>query len=180
MVRKTIDGEFMITKVEEYVTITDFCNEIGIDKSNIAKVLEKLEIYPKKMRHLKAGNQYVRVLNKEEIKKIKNYRSDFHTINAPSEDGSGFYLIKIDPLMPSRVKFGYSDRLDNRVLTYRTICPNLEVIKTWKCERIDETTVIRMATKNLCLQISKEVFDLNDGIEINSVIERLDKIFEML
>ena len=157
-------------------SITQLAQEFKMNKANLHKLIRKLEIDIKMVRDPKAGNQKVAMINLEGIKILKEYRSDF---NQPEDKGIGmFYLLRLLPdIEPNRVKFGYTTDIKMRLKQLKTVCPQLETIKTWNCKSMIEQIVILIATTKEDKRLSAEVFNISN---IDKTISRIDLFFSML
>ena len=95
---------------------------------------------------------------------------------AQADDGN-FYLMSLCPdISLRRVKLGFSRNVENRKNNFTTVCPTVQVIKTWPCKFSWEKAVIAMATKDY-VAIGEEVFDV---ASVEEITDKLDKIFSML
>jgi len=80
-----------------------------------------------------------------------------------SSEGAGtsvLYLIALDPeRRPERFKVGVTDSLSGRLGTFRTVCPEASVHRTFKVGKACEGYALTLADR-LGTRVSLEVFDL--------------------
>jgi len=157
-----------------YTTVTELSKIVAMDKPNLYRLLKRLDINPKKKRVIEAGNQLVKVLNEKEVDKVKEHRHTYPVDNKKSV----FYCIQIHPdIAPKRIKLGFTDNLNLRIRSFKTICPHLKLLKTWDCKQKWEPAIHAAAMREGDKFVSSEVFDV---VSIKDVINRIDKICVLL
>jgi AraC-like DNA-binding protein len=162
----------------EYITLGKLAEELGMDKSNLRKYIkDKTDFNFLEVRTLESGNQIELSLSLEDADSIREYRNTFEKINI--NNGMGFFYIiqPIPEFSPNRVKLGYSNNVEGRLSTYKTIVPHAQIIKIYPCDRNWEFAVIASITAKLCKQISLEVFDCED---IGQLLDRADAFFSIM
>lgn len=90
------------------------------------------------------------------------------------QPGGVFYLLQVDPDMPSRLKGGYSTNLEQRLASHRTIAPRLRLVEAWQCPAWAERPALAVldATEG-SERIGEEVFD----VPLEAAIDRLGQFF---
>ena len=158
------------------VLVYELARELPMHKSNLSKLIDKLEIKKISVRSPEKNNQLVSAITEEDAEAVRKYRSDFEIIEHANE--GVFYILQLLPEIDSlRVKLGFAQDLNDRISYFRTLLPELVVLKTWKCDKNLEKTVIRMAITSECEQVGIEVYRVTS---VENTVTRLDKIFDML
>ena len=90
---------------------------------------------------------------------------------------AGFvYALEPDPeVRPGRIKVGWSTNLAQRLATYRTIAPDLRVVRLWRAEAQSLEQIALMIGKRHGTQVSQEVFDASEGF-----MAALDALFALI
>src|SRR3989344_2360692 len=105
--------------------------------------------------------------NFEEIEIIKKYRvsEGFGSEKVVKSTKGVFYIIQTNPhSIPLRYKFGFTNDLDNRIRSYKSICPNMKIIEKCPCDSIHEQSLLKMMEK-YGKRVGQELFEVKD-IEI--------------
>lgn len=124
------------------------------------------------------GNQKIKGLSLSEIEMVKEAYSagkweELEEISESVDSIDGvFYVLVPHPQIPNQVKVGFTKSIDQRLATYKTLCPLAEVKKVWPIKKIDEKTIIRQATPKE-KQLGLEVFEVRS---LGEFIKRIDKI----
>ncbi len=168
----------------EPITLKTLAAELGMDRSHLRKFVLKMEIEPLRVRTPDSRNQATLALIPTDADRVRTARaaagfskSDNHS-EVRVSDGQ-FYIAAMDiEARPNRIKVGYTDSLDNRVASYRTGNPDVQILRTWPCKRAWEAAVIDAVT-NLhgCQRVSGEVYDCKD---VDALVARGDAFFAML
>jgi len=141
---------------QDYISIGKCAEIIGIDKSNLSKMIKREkfgQIELKSIRDPNKQNQPVHHITQKDFNRIKQIRSDlgFDTglpINKKKGRVGYFYVVQTNPKhIPNRYKFGFTNDLNNRISAYKTVCPNAKLIKKWESESILEPVLLRMISK---------------------------------
>ena len=96
--------------------------------------------------------------------------------DAPVEKGCFYLLLLFPELSQTRIKVGYASSLDARLMSHRTTCPTLKLVKSWTCKATWESAAIACVTQ-VSTMIGVEVFDCAD---LDSLTARLDSFFELV
>jgi hypothetical protein len=165
----------------DYISIKNLAEELGMDRSHARKYVLKLGIIPKKRRTEDSANQLTLTVTLDEAKRIKENRLEqgFNSERKVLNNEYGyFYIIKLVPeLDPKRIKLGYTNDLKDRLNQHKTAAPTATIIKSWPCKREWETTVIDSLSSINCKHILNEVFECYD---IEKLIEHGDNLFKLL
>ena len=161
-------------------TFSQVADRLNMDKGNLHRLITKLKLSTYGLRDKQANNQIVKAIDDAGLQTLTSYRDDIpkSSNNENVSIESIFYLILIAPdLSEYRVKLGFTTNLEQRLTSYKTICPNVKVVKTWECNKEWEKAIIDMAITNKDKIIGEEVFDVND---VALLVDRIDNIFAML
>lgn len=171
----------MTMESEEFVSLKQLAETIGLDRSNTRKYVLKLGIKPHKRRTSDSRNQLTLALTKNEAERIigeretKGFTSSANIVK--SETGV-FYVIQLVPeLDPRRIKLGFAINLNERLGQHKTAAPTATVLRSWPCRRAWELTVMDSLSDANCRLILNEVFECND---IPALLRRGDEIFALL
>ena len=95
---------------------------------------------------------------------------------APSSQNELFYLIELSPADTDQYKLGWTSDINERLRGYRTISPNLRLVKSWPCERKRDREAMAYAFLFPGLRrIKSETFRTQD---IQALVKYLDQFFE--
>jgi hypothetical protein len=110
---------------------------------------------------------------------LLGFTSFFKKPNEPLYPEVGwFYLIDLDPVScPKRVKFGFTNDLDLRLLNHRTTNPTALVVGFWHCIKRWEATAIDSATRSDCTLCGGEVYEI---VNLELIVGRLATFFSNL
>lgn len=121
-------------------------------------------------------------LSEDRLTQLIKIRSDLGFWGNESETplviGGVFYIVLPVPEFDrKRVKLGFTTDIESRIIPYRTICPNVQVVKTWACLEEWETCAITSITRIGCTQVGIEVFDCE---VLERLVERADQFFAIM
>ena len=170
---------------KKLITLKDLAQELGLDRSNMRKIVLGMGIEPGKVRSEDSRRQQTLAITREEADRVRSARSEagFAPKNTLAEVRTAntgyFYLAVLDAeARPNRIKVGYTDNLDSRLDAYRTGNPEVSILRTWNCKRVWEPAAIAAVTNyEGCVQVAGEVFDCGDSDEM---VSRGDKFFVLL
>lgn len=160
------------------VSLKQIAGEIGFHPSSIRKAAVTRGFRPFR---LSDGNNKPLFLKYEDAMSLKgqilNERSNAIASNSSTFKSkmSGVYLIEVPSFSgKNRIKIGWSDSLNNRIATYRTIVPDLIVRATWLtsdswCERAAIKCAERLGRK-----VHTELFEFDD---VDGFIRELADLF---
>jgi hypothetical protein len=166
---------------DEYVSIKDLAQRLGMDRSHARRYVMKLGYSFHKRRTRDSGSQLTLCVTSAEADEIASQRADkgftASTVVAISDVGA-FYVIELVPdLDPKRLKLGFAESLEQRLSQHRTAAPTARVLRAWPCKRSWELTAIDALTREGCRLILNEVFECDDSV---SLVKRGDAFFSML
>jgi hypothetical protein len=162
----------------DYIFIKDLAIQLKRDRVGLKKQIQKLgyKIFKKRQ-----GSHLADVLIKEDADKYLKFRQD-EGFNIEKEqkgnpyDIGAFYIIQLIPEYDkTRIKFGFGNVKD-RLIAFKTVCPNAIICHTWPCKRIWELTVIDVLSTE-CKNIKGEVFECKN---IEKLIEKGNSLFSLL
>ena len=165
------------------VTLRKLAEDLGMDRSHLRKYVLRLGIEPLRVRTHESRNQETLALTLgAERVRIERANAGFgsqRSVVAESGNLGVFYVVILDPeVRANRVKFGFTNNLDSRMSTYRTINPDSTVAGYWGCNRNWEAAAIAaLANVEACNLVAGEVYDCGD---VEEVVRRGDKFFSMM
>jgi hypothetical protein len=166
---------------QEYVSLKQLAEELGLDRSNMRKYALRHGVKPHKRRTPDSGNQLTLAVSISEAEFIRAKRSEegFLSSSKPvSKEVGVFYVIRLVPeLDPRRIKLGFADDLNSRLVQHRTAAPTAVVAKSWPCKRSWEVTVMDCLSACHCKLILNEVFECED---VDALIRKADELFSLL
>ena len=166
---------------EEYVSIKQLAEDIGMDRSHARRYVLNLGLKPTKRRTIDSGNQLTLTVTADEAEFVRTKRKEqgFLGSSKPVEAEIGsFYVIQLVPeLDPKRIKLGFADDVNQRLAQHRTSAPTAIVLKSWPCKRSWEKTIIDALAFSGGKLILNEVYEFDD---IEAMIEHGNKLFSLL
>ena len=165
---------------QEYVSVKQLAQELGLDSSNTRKYVLSQGYSFLKQRTPDSRGQLANVLTKEDAEAIKALREEQgFTGNAVANSAEGwFYIVLIVPeLDPLRVKLGFASDARNRLQAHRTVAPTATLVKAWPCKRAWEQAAMDSVTRLGCQLIASEVFQCDN---LDALIERCESFFELM
>lgn len=161
----------------ETVLIKKVAEDLGIVKEYALRLAKKYGF------EIHYGKRNVASLSKADAEKfILEYEPRKTSIGLGGEqsafDGFGyFYLIQLIPdEIPDRLKIGYTDSIDQRIVDHRVTNPTLKHVKSWPCKRTWESAALASVTRDGCRHIGGEVY----SGDIHGFIERANAFFAIM
>jgi hypothetical protein len=104
--------------------------------------------------------------------------SEDSSANAQSYDRYGFfYVIQLVPeALPNRVKIGFADNVEKRLIEHQSAAPTARLVKAWPCKRSWDYAAMDSITRVGCKLVLNEVYE---G-EIQGFIQRADAYFAVM
>jgi hypothetical protein len=161
--------------------LVDIAAELGRNPAGFLKFVRRRNIEPFKAKEGQNTPWYLHETDYEKLKEI----IDHEEFVAPAVQNtptrlSGVYAIEIPSYDgPLRLKIGWSDNIADRLNTYRTIVPDLRVLRVWPCsasKRWYEKLALEWAGQH-GKQIGQEIFEFEDNA---AAAEALCSLFEPL
>jgi len=88
-----------------------------------------------------------------------------------------FYVIQLVPeALPNRIKIGFADNVENRLIEHQTAAPTAKLLKAWPCKRSWDYAAMDSITRVDCKLVLNEVYE---G-DIDSFIKRGDEFFSII
>ena len=163
---------------EEYVSIGECADLLNMDRSNLLKAIKSGKyghITLELRRDRNKQNQKVTTISKEDFETIKKYRESegYGTEKVVKSTKGVFYIIQTNPHdIPLRYKFGFTNDLDNRIRSYKSVCPNMKIIEKYPCDSIHELPLLKMIQK-YGKRVGQELFEVKDIETIKKDIEEV-------
>ncbi|MCH8042569.1 MAG: hypothetical protein IID44_02515 [Planctomycetes bacterium] len=174
---------------KELVSVIDFANQIGRQKSVVFKVMKRLGITGQKLRDSSKGNQLASHVTQTELRQITDELA--RTLSNSQAEANGnegveglsgtdygfFYLLQLEPdFDPGRFKVGFATSVPGRLRKHRCTSVFATVVKSWPCKSVWEQTAICCVAEG-CEQLGREVFRTDS---LDDVVARCDAFFSMM
>lgn len=168
-----------------FVTLKSLADEWGIDKTVAIRWCKSRGIQMMKARMPGSKGQLALVLMPEEAERARTTRlqEGFLPSDADSESSMGvkgvFYIVRLVPEMkfPIRLKLGFASGLDNRIKSFRTTNPTLQIVRSWPCKFEWEKAAIASITRVESHGAGEEVFDV---VDLDSTVRRAEEFFAVM
>ena len=154
----------------DYVTIKDLASEFGIDRSNCLKFVKAIGLEMVRVRLPGTRGTPLVALALDDAEKVRQERTargfavrGRDTKPVLANDGPGvFYIVAVDPeVRPSRLKFGYTQDINSRLIEHRYTAPEATLLRSWPAKRNWEPCIIAGLSIGAA-QVGPEVFDVDD------------------
>ena len=87
------------------------------------------------------------------------------------------YIVRVDPILPRRVKAGYTTNIEQRLASYRTIAPRLALLATWECPAwAERASLAAIEATDGAQRVGEEVFDADP----EAAIERVGRLMALM
>lgn len=167
------------------IPVNFLAEELSLDKSHFKKYLKKINIPTFKLHSSNSRGQKCLFVTKENAEIVrKNRREEFSDKDSPSKKPVDsviglFYIAMLFSNKPNwfRIKGGFSMDPKDRLREYKTIVPEVELMKTWPCKRNVEPVALDAISCVSHRYEGKEIFECED---ISLVIHHLDQLFSLL
>lgn len=96
----------------------------------------------------------------------------------PKYDRFGFfYIIQLVPeALPGRVKLGFAENVERRLIEHRTAAPTANLLKAWPCKRSWDYAAMDSVTRTDCQLVLNEVYEGS----IQGFLERAEQFFALM
>ena len=134
--------------MKNHITLKELADELGLDRSNLRKYVNKLGLEFHRLRTPESRGQLTLSVTNDEAEYIRKCRSEAGFIknknakNKAGIDGCFYAVLPDKEARPNRVKFGFTTDLKNRLSSHRTCCPKAELIIQWPCKRTWESAIL--------------------------------------
>ena len=174
-------GVVVISSLEEFVSVKQLAETLGLDRSNARKYVLKLGIKPHKRRTPDSRNQLTLAVTQDEVHRILRQRESQGLTSCAkvveSDTGVLYVIQSVPELDPKRVKLGFTLDLSERVAQHRTAGSTAVVLKSWPCRRARELTAMDSVSSAKCRLIRNEVFKCD---YLDALLRRGDDFFALL
>lgn len=156
--------------------------ELGYSKAAFHRVVRRIGIEPRRVRSDFSRGQRTLAITVEEAGRVRAATQERGMTLLESEtthpDDGVFYAVVVDPIRPDRVKLGFTSDLEQRLSSYRTSSPEVQVLFAIPCRRgWEATTMAALTNVEGCSQVGREVFDYADS---DALVERSRNWFALL
>jgi hypothetical protein len=166
---------------EEFVSLKQLAEELGLDRSNIRKYVIKRGFHPHSRRTAESKGQPTLALTAEEAEHVRAMRREEGFLGSTkmvAKEVGFFYVVRLVPeLDPRRIKLGFADNVSIRLSQHKTAAPTAVLVRYWPCKRSWELAVIDCLTAVRCRLVLNEVYECED---VDSLMCRGDQLFALL
>jgi len=171
-----------------YLTYIEIAEKLGVSvdtvRRNVLKMKTELGISPCKQKTPSSKGALVNCLTVDDANIFINYlesRSD----NADLELNEGlffrcygyFYIIQLIPEFSSeRVKIGFADDVNKRLIEHQCSSPTAKILGIWPCKRAWDQAAMDSITREDCTLVMNEVYE---G-DIEKFLKRANDFFEKM
>ena len=156
--------------------LADLAAQLGFNPAGFLKVVRRRGFEPFKLQEGSNKPYYLSANDAESLRRKledeRHYR--FVPTSKDRPTGlSGVYAIEVPAYDGStRIKIGWSESVNDRLNTYRTIVPDLRVLRVWPCTASwYEQMALTWANKN-GRRIGEEIFEFDDNqVSLSSIDE---------
>ena len=152
------------------VSYKDLARRLGVDPTTIRRLIERfgsqLGITVQKGRGNTSNAKWMHYLSREDADRLASfYESKAGQRDEPaSEDAfqtfGFFYVIQLIPeAIPNRLKIGYTDNLEKRLIEHQTAAPTARVLASWPCKRSWDYAAMDSIIREGCTWVLNEVFE---------------------
>jgi len=164
--------------METYIPIAKIAQEIGLDRSNIRKYILSKGLTFHKIRTPESKGQQTLSLTEDDFNLLLRLRKEegFNFDTASEGDNGYFYLIQpIPEYCENRIKIGFTNSIEKRLSTYKTICPSASVLKYYPCKRTWEKAAIDSVLRSEHFKIGGiEIFEFKS---VDDALSKGDEFF---
>jgi hypothetical protein len=172
----------------EYLTYYEIADRLGVEITTVRRSVKRLSkshnIYPLYQTTPSSKGARVYCLGIDDANILFSWFENRGTtapedqIDSASFQRYGyFYIVQLVPeLMPERVKIGYTDNLESRLIEHQTSAPTAIYVKTWECKRSWDQSAMDCITRDGCHLVMNEVYE---G-DIEGFIKRGESFFNIM
>lgn len=159
--------------IKDCIPLIQLANEIGIHPSAFTRKLKRDGITIHRDGPYQNSSKYVTKKDFEIIR--ERYRTkQIHKTETRIPKQSGVYAVVVPSYKGQlRVKVGWSDCLEDRLNTYRTLHPDLQVKRIWLCGGMHFERFALAVAENAATKVGPELFEGN----LEGIIDQIDACF---
>lgn len=159
--------------IKDCIPLIQLANEIGIHPSAFTRKLKRDGITIHRDGPYQNSSKYVTKKDSEIIR--ERYRTkQIHKTETRIPKQSGVYAVVVPSYKGQlRVKVGWSDCLEDRLNTYRTLHPDLQVKRIWLCGGMHFERFALAVAENASTKVGPELFEGN----LEGIIDQIDACF---
>lgn len=156
--------------MSDSVTYREIGQRLNIDPGTVRRLVDRhgaeLGISVQSGRTSATNAKWAHFLSREDADRLV----EFYESRGSKVDGSQadegvrrpgcFYVIQLVPeAIPNRIKIGYTDNLDQRLVDHQTSAPTAKVLASWPCKRSWDYAAMDSITRNGCTLVLNEVYE---------------------
>jgi hypothetical protein len=166
---------------DSFVPLSELAKDLNMHRTHVKAFAIKHGVHITRIRTMASGHQETLAVSATDADALRQARQQWISGEPVNSDRNGkgwFYIVQPLPdLEPSRIKLGFSANNEQRLASYRTICPDATIVKTWPCRFTWEQCAIASATRIECKQIGQELFHCEN---LTNLVQRCDDFFALL
>ena len=172
--------------MDRYTSFIEIAKRLNVVTDTIRRSVKKykdqLNLQPKKMRTADSKGALVDCLSFEDAEILIDFyerrgeNSEIFEENSFQRYGV-FYMIQLIPEFDSnRIKIGFTENINKRLIELQISSPTAKLIRTWPCKRSWDYAAMDSITRKDCKLVMNEVYEGN----VEGFIERGDDFFSMM
>lgn len=156
----------------EKISTNELGAELGVAGSQLRKICKKIGV---NVIYANGQSNGVSFVSADDAALLRKRYSNSKFIVEKAPRVQGVYAVIVPSFTgASRLKIGWSDDIESRMATYRTIAPELKVLRVWQTGfKWAESMVLEIAKRN-STQVFHELFEGNE----DAVMAAIDVAFE--
>ena len=163
----------------KYMKVCELSAELGRNSASFNRTLKSRGVELTQLTDEKNSPYYITIDDAEKVREAINNPSIQK--NQDVDDlprNPGVYLVEVPSYEKTpRFKIGWSDDVQKRLANYRTILPDLRVLRFWPTTyRHLERTALMIGEKN-GRRVYTELFEFSD---LEEALENLDRLFSLV
>ena len=175
-----------MSKDTSFITVPQLAIEIGLERSTCLRAIKKAGFSTHFRRLAGSRGQRITALTTEQAASFRALRCEQGYPPTPIESGhkgiratsGSFYAIAVAPdLDAHRIKLGFTESINARLLEHQTVAPTAVLLRSWPCQRSWETAAIAALTAIGAQIIRNEVYVIEN---VAMMLERGDVFFAMM
>jgi len=172
--------------MDRFITYNDIAKRLNVSvdtiRRNVRKYKDTLNLQPQKMKTADSKGALVECLSFEDSEILISFyekrgdNSEYLDENSFQRYGV-FYMIQLIPeYNPNRIKIGFTENINKRLVELQISSPTAKLIKTWPCKRSWDYAAMDSITRTDCQLVMNEVYE---G-DVDGFIKRGEQFFSVM